>query len=208
MRAIRPVRRLWPSRAAPRTWGSIDDTAKRELPSVMGPPTSSTRFPCMSGHKARTWQDCPGAGARGRGVHAGSGVGFWSGAEDRLVRRSDRKSLARRTRRSSAESKPFRFRSRPCPPVSGKVRFTSAAGHLPSVRGRLAGRLHDAWSNPVPECPSELRARTRQRASATRQLTTSSGTASRGTSVDGSPLKRRNPLLPSSSQAADPVKPC
>ena len=78
------------------------------------------------------------------------------------------------------EPKPFRFRSRPCLHVSGKVRFTSAAGHLPSVRGRLAGRLHDAWSNPVPECPSELRARTRQRASATRQLTTSSGTASRG----------------------------
>ena len=98
-------------------------------------------------------------------------IAWFAGATARVWRR--------RTRRSSAESKPFRFRSRPRLHVSGKVHVTSAAGHLPSVRGRLAGRLHDAWSNPVPECPSQTRARTRQRASATRRLTTSSGTASR-----------------------------
>ncbi len=50
---------------APRAWGSIDDTAKQELPSVMGPPTSSTRFLCLSGHEARTRQYRSGAGGKG-----------------------------------------------------------------------------------------------------------------------------------------------
>ncbi len=144
-----------------------------------GGPHVKHRFLCMSGHEGRTRQDCPGAGGRWRGVDAGSGVGVCSGAEGCLVRRSDRKSLARRTRQPSAGSTHVRFRSRPRLHVSGKVHVTSAAGHLPSVRGRLVGRLHDAWSNPVPERPSPRRARTRWCGSATRQGTTSSGTASR-----------------------------
>ncbi len=44
-------------------------------------------------------------------------------------------------------STPCRFRSRPCIPVSGKVRFTSATGHLPSVRGWLVSRLHHIWKD-------------------------------------------------------------
>ena len=51
----------------------------------MGLSPSSTRFLCMSGHKARTCQDCSGASGKGRGVDARSGVGFWSGAGGCLV---------------------------------------------------------------------------------------------------------------------------
>ena len=138
------------------------------LPSVMGPPRQAQDSCASAATRPESGKTVPASAASGRDVDAGSGVGVWSGAGDRLVRRSDLKSLARRTRRSPAGLTPFRFRSRPCPPVSGKVRFSSAAGHLPSVRGRLVGRLHDAWSNPAPECQSHQRARTRQRGSATR----------------------------------------
>ena len=68
----------------------------------------------------------------------------------------------------AARSTPFRLRSRPCLRVSGKVHFTSAAGHFPSVRGRRVGRLHDAWSSSIFRCASRQRARLRRCGSATR----------------------------------------
>ena len=71
------------------------------------------------------------------------------------------------------------------PPASGKVRFTSAAGHLPSVRGRLVGRLLDA--GPI-RSPSVHLVRVLERdrsGSATRHHATSSGTASRRGDVRG-----------------------
>ena len=101
----------------------------------------------------------------------------------------------RRTLQPSAGSMQVRFRSRPRLLVPGKVHVASAAGLLPSVRGRLVGRLHHAWSNSVPERQSAGRTRTRQRGSATRRGTTSSGTASRQGDVRGR----------AASQEADPA---
>ncbi len=99
-------------------------------------------------------------------------------------------------------SPPLRFRrSRHHLAGSGKVRFTSAAGHLPSVRGRLDGRLHDAWSGPRASISSAC-------SNATARFGNEAGDdvigdrVPAGTSVDGPP-PGRTPLLPSSSRTAD-----
>ena len=86
----------------------------------------------------------------------------------------------------------------------------SGAGHLASVRGRLDGRLHDAWFNLIPECPACRPARTRRCGSAAGRASTSSGTASRRGDVRwrGPPLMRRNPFRSRSSQQRAATRPC
>ena len=144
-----------------------DVTLIEAEPSAMARPTSGTESGALGGRNAGSRQDRLGASDSWCGVCAGSGVGV----------------------RPTASSMPFRLRSWPRLHVSGKVRFTPAAGHLPSVRCRGVGSLHHVRSNPLPGRPSGQRARTRRRDSESQGSTTSSGAAPlQGMSVDELPV--------------------
>ncbi len=142
----------------------------------------------MSGHEARTRQDCPRR--RRQGARRSCRERRW-----RLVRSRGLPGSPERPQESGEANQAtlggavhVRFRSRPRLHVPGKVHITSAAGHLPSVRGRLVGRLHDAWSSPVPErlltCALERDSAVRQRGHPRHHRRPRPG---KGTSVGGPP---------------------
>ena len=170
--------------------------ANRPIAFRNGAPPSSTD-PCVrAATKPEPDKTVPAPAARGRGVHAGSGVGFWSGAGDCLVRRSDRKRVWR-----GEPGNPRRGRSRSgfgqglAPLFPGRSASRPPPGIFLLVRGRLAGRLHDAWSNPVPECQSlssfsNAKARFGNKDNGRHHRGPRPG---KGTCVDGLPLNRRSP---------------
>ena len=99
--------------------------ANRPIAFRNGAPPSSTD-PCVrAATKPEPDKTVPAPAARGRGVHAGSGVGFWSGAGDCLVRRSDRKRV---------------WRGEPGNPRRGRSRSGFGQGLAPLFPGRSASR--------------------------------------------------------------------